>query len=100
MKENTSHKNPEKHDDSECAGNYLSAQDKPTCPSAADGTPADGQVGNNVSTKIYPDQNNDRSMAESVTRHTLISSVDKIEYLTCPGWPLQNPPPRWSAERM
>ena len=43
---------------------------------------------------------NAESMAESVTRHTLISSVDKIEYLTCPGWPLQNPPPRWSAERM
>jgi len=30
-----------------------------------------------------PIQDSDKSMAESVTRHTLISEIDKIEYLTC-----------------
>jgi len=83
MRGKLSHKNPEKHDEIECLENSVSSQNEAPCPSAAAPTPADGQGVNNVSTEIYPIQNNDRSMAESVTRHTLISDIDKIEYLTC-----------------
>jgi hypothetical protein len=83
MKEETSHKNPEKHDERECFVNSVSSQNEAPCPSAAAPTPADGQGVNNVSTEIYPIQNNDRSMAESVTRHTLISRVEFIDVLTC-----------------
>ena len=60
----------------------VSLQNETTCPSAA--ADAGGRTGgNHVPTEIYPNQNNDKSMAESVTRHTLISSIDKIEFLTC-----------------
>jgi len=83
MKRELSQKNQEKHDEKDCAGNYFLSQKEQACPSAAAREPADGQAVN-----FLPDEKNynpdrSKSMAESVTRHTLISSVDKIEYLTC-----------------
>jgi hypothetical protein len=83
MKEETSHKNPEKHDERECFGNSFSSQNEHPCPSAAAGEPADGQGVDHVSTEIYPNQNNDRSMAESVTRHASTPLVDEFQFLLC-----------------
>ena len=83
MKEELSHKKSKEHDPRQCSFDFVSSQNETTCPSAAAGSPADGRVVDHVSTEIYPNQNNDKSMAESVTRHTLISSIDKIEFLTC-----------------
>jgi hypothetical protein len=83
MKEETSHKNPEKHDEIECLENSGSSQNETPCPSAAAPTPADGQGVNNVSTEIYPIQNNDRSMAESVTRHVSNPHVEEFQFLLC-----------------
>jgi hypothetical protein len=83
MKRKLSHNKPEGHDVRQCSFDFVSSQNETTCPSAAAGSPADGRVVNNVSTENYPSQINHKSMAESVTRHTLISSIDKIELLTC-----------------
>jgi len=81
MKRKLSHKNPEKHDERECFVNSVSSQNEAPCPSAAAPTPADGQGVNNVSTEIYPIQNNDRSMAESVTRHVSNPHVEEFQFL-------------------
>jgi len=60
-----------------------STQETYTCPSAAAGEPADGQVGNNVSTENYAYQNNERSMAESVTRHASNPYVEEFQFQLC-----------------
>lgn len=70
MKENTSHKNSEKHDERECAGDYLSAQKAPANPSAAGLlTPADGLAGESATDKTANIHDCKDSMAVSVTRH-------------------------------
>jgi hypothetical protein len=58
-------------------------QETYTCPSAAAGEPADGQVGDNVSTENYAYQNNERSMAESVTRHASNPYIDQFQFQLC-----------------
>lgn len=84
MKENTPNKNSEKNDGSECAGNYLSAQKAPPRLCAAGLlTPAHKQVVESDRDKISNIHDSRESMAESVTRHTLISRVEFIDVLTC-----------------
>ena len=73
MKEEISHKNPENHDEKECFVNSASSQNENTCPSAAAGEPADGQVVNCFPEEIFPVTDSRESMAESVTRHALIT---------------------------
>jgi hypothetical protein len=83
MKKKTKHKNLEKHDESECAGNYFSAQQTSACPSAAAREPADGQGVNDVYENGCHTHDSGKSMAEFITCHTLISPVNLIDYLTC-----------------
>jgi len=80
MERNLSNKNPEKHDERECSVNSVLSQNEHPCPSAAAGEPADEQGVDHVSTEINPNQNNDKSMAESVTRHASNPSVILKQY--------------------
>ena len=82
MKRKLTHKNPEKPYEREYSLKSVSSQNETTCPSAA-GSPADGQVVNNVSTENYANQNNDRSMAESVTRLASYPSIEAFQFLLC-----------------
>jgi len=80
MKENTLHKNPEKHADSKCAGSHLSEQETLSCLSAAGLlTPADRQAVKSVGDKIYDIFDNRRGMAESVTRHASTPYIAKFQ---------------------
>jgi hypothetical protein len=83
MKEETSHKNPEKHDEREYSLNSVSSQNETICPSAAAGGPADGQIGNYLSEEISNIPDSSKSTMKFVTHGALISDADKIEYLTC-----------------
>ena len=83
MKENTSNKNKGKHE-GVCVEDCLATQEASVCPSAAGLlTPVDGQTEETAFDKVSQTLDRGDSMAESVTRHTLISDIDKIEYLTC-----------------
>lgn len=70
MKEKTSHKNPEKHDESECAENSLSVQTaSPRLCAAGLLTPAHKQAVESAGDKISNIPDSRESMALSVTRH-------------------------------
>ncbi|MGP8154574.1 MAG: plasmid replication initiation factor [Smithella sp.] len=83
MKKKTKHKNQEENDPRQCSFDFVSSQNETTCPSAAAGSPMDGRLVDNVSTEISPNQNNDRSMAESVTRHASTPSIEEFQFLLC-----------------
>jgi len=83
MKDYTNSQDNERFDERECECNSVSLQKENAFPSAAAPPPVDGKA-----VEFLPDENSsspDRSasMAESVTRHALISDTDNIEYLTC-----------------
>ena len=80
MKENTSQKNSEKHDERECAGDYLSAQKNTANPSAAGLlTPADGLAVESSTDKTTNIQDRKDSMAVSVTRHASTPYIAKFQ---------------------
>jgi hypothetical protein len=83
MRRELSHRNHKKTDERECVNDSVSSQTETAFRPAAAPTPADGKaVEFPVDEKNY-NSDSSKSMAESVTRHTLISEIDKIEYLTC-----------------
>ena len=83
MNRELSHTDHKKADERECVDNSVSSQNEQAFPCAAALSPADGKAFEFLSDEKKFNPDSSKSMAESVTRHTLISDIDKIEYLTC-----------------